>query len=53
MTLNARLDAVTVKMLAAYVHSLGGGEALPTATAPIDANPAAAENVQEANVASK
>jgi cytochrome c oxidase cbb3-type subunit 3 len=48
-----RLDAVTVKMLAAYVHSLGGGEALPTATAPIDANPAAAENVQEANVASK
>ena len=25
-----RLDPVTVKMLAAYVHSLGGGEALPT-----------------------
>lgn len=24
-----RLDAVTIKMLAAYVHSLGGGEALP------------------------
>lgn len=35
-----RLDPVTIKMLAAYVHSLGGGEALPavapdaTATAP-------------------
>lgn len=25
----AKLDPVTVKMLAAYVHSLGGGEALP------------------------
>jgi mono/diheme cytochrome c family protein len=25
----ARLDPVTVKMLAAYVHSLGGGEATP------------------------
>jgi len=25
-----RLDPVTVKMLAAYVHSLGGGEATPT-----------------------
>jgi cytochrome c oxidase cbb3-type subunit 3 len=24
-----RLDPVTVKMLAAYVHSRGGGEALP------------------------
>lgn len=29
-----RLDAVTIKMLAAYVHSLGGGEANP---APIEA----------------
>ncbi|MEA1015307.1 cytochrome-c oxidase, cbb3-type subunit III [Sphingosinicella sp. LY1275] len=28
-----RLDPVTVKMLAAYVHSLGGGEALPTQVA--------------------
>lgn len=27
-----RLDPVTVKMLAAFVHSLGGGEALPAAT---------------------
>lgn len=26
---NNRLDAVTIKMLAAYVHSLGGGEAAP------------------------
>lgn len=26
-----KLDPVTVKMLAAYVHSLGGGEALPAA----------------------
>jgi len=26
-----RLDPVTIKMLAAYVHSLGGGEALPAA----------------------
>ena len=26
-----RLDPVTVKMLAAYVHSLGGGEASPVA----------------------
>ena len=24
-----RLDPVTIKMLAAYVHSLGGGEATP------------------------
>lgn len=28
-----RLDAVTIKMLAAYVHSLGGGEATPAAPA--------------------
>lgn len=28
-----KLDPVTVKMLAAYVHSLGGGEALPAADA--------------------
>lgn len=26
---NARLDPVTIRMLAAYVHSLGGGEATP------------------------
>ncbi|OSZ67029.1 cytochrome-c oxidase, cbb3-type subunit III [Sphingomonas sp. IBVSS1] len=38
-----RLDPVTIKMLAAYVHSLGGGEALPqpqTATAVPPAAPA-------------
>ena len=33
---NGRLDAVTIKMLAVYVHSLGGGEAAPVATpAPV------------------
>ena len=31
-----RLDPVTIKMLAAYVHSLGGGEASP---APQEAKP--------------
>lgn len=30
---NNRLDPVTIKMLAAYVHSLGGGEATPAAQA--------------------
>jgi cytochrome c oxidase cbb3-type subunit 3 len=35
-----RLDAVTIKMLAAYVHSLGGGEAF--AAAPATEAPAAA-----------
>jgi cytochrome c oxidase cbb3-type subunit 3 len=35
-----RLDPVTLKMLAAYVHSLGGGEANP-APAPEDAGNAA------------
>ena len=29
---NNRLDPVTIKMLAAFVHSLGGGEASPAAT---------------------
>lgn len=29
-----RLDPVTIKMLAVYVHSLGGGEAAPAAPAP-------------------
>ncbi|MEO0032639.1 MAG: cytochrome-c oxidase, cbb3-type subunit [Pseudomonadota bacterium] len=38
----ARLDPVTVKMLAAYVHSLGGGEAAPAAPAPAAA-PAVAQ----------
>ena len=33
-----KLDPVTIKMLALYVHSLGGGEALPTpAAAPVAA----------------
>lgn len=31
---NGRLDPVTIKMLAAYVHSLGGGEAAPPAPEP-------------------
>ncbi len=38
----ARLDAVTIKMLAAYVHSLGGGEAFaPVPEAAASAAPAA------------
>lgn len=44
-----RLDPVTVKMLAAYVHSLGGGEDfLPPAPAPSGERPAAAAATQEA-----
>lgn len=42
-----RLDPVTVKMLAAYVHSLGGGEAFVPQTATGEAAPAP---VQEAAV---
>ncbi|MCW1381464.1 cytochrome-c oxidase, cbb3-type subunit III [Novosphingobium sp. KCTC 2891] len=39
-----RLDPVTVKMLATYVHSLGGGEAAPAAApAPAASAPAAAQ----------
>lgn len=37
-----RLDPVTVKMLATYVHSLGGGEEAP-APAPAEAAPPAAD----------
>ncbi|WP_404338533.1 cytochrome-c oxidase, cbb3-type subunit III [Sphingomonas sp. MMS12-HWE2-04] len=37
-----RLDPVTIKMLAAYVHSLGGGEALVPEAAPASGEPAAA-----------
>ena len=37
----SRLDPVTVKMLAAYVHSLGGGEAAPAPAAAAAAAPAA------------
>lgn len=36
-----RLDPVTIKMLAAYVHSLGGGEKAPEAAAATDAAPVA------------
>ncbi|MDX2208876.1 MAG: cytochrome-c oxidase, cbb3-type subunit III [Sphingopyxis sp.] len=32
-----RLDATTIKMLTAYVHSLGGGEATPAPAAPATA----------------
>jgi cytochrome c oxidase cbb3-type subunit III len=40
----ARLDPVTVKMLATYVHSLGGGEEAPAPAAPeAAAAPAAAK----------
>jgi cytochrome c oxidase cbb3-type subunit 3 len=34
---NDKLDPVTIKMLAAYVHSLGGGEASPAVAAPVQA----------------
>jgi cytochrome c oxidase cbb3-type subunit III len=40
---NNRLDPVTIKMLTAYVHSLGGGEALP-APSP---SPVVAANVSK------
>ena len=39
---NDKLDKATIRMLAAYVHSLGGGEALPAA-APAPADNAAAQ----------
>ena len=42
-----RLDPVTIKMLAAYVHSLGGGEANPAPAATPAPDPAkVANNVQ-------
>jgi cytochrome c oxidase cbb3-type subunit 3 len=37
---NNRLDPVTIKMLAAYVHSLGGGEATVAPVTPAAAEPA-------------
>jgi len=37
-----RLDPVTIKMLAAYVHSLGGGEKFAPAPVVAEAAPAAA-----------
>jgi cytochrome c oxidase cbb3-type subunit 3 len=46
-----RLDPVTIKMLAAYVHSLGGGEAFvpetPAAVAAATSNPEAATPVAQ------
>jgi cytochrome c oxidase cbb3-type subunit 3 len=46
---NARLDPVTIRMLAAYVHSLGGGEANPVAVPAEPAAPVAAA-AEAANV---
>lgn len=44
---NNRLDLVTIKMLAAYVHSLGGGEAAPAPAAVPAPDPAkVAANVE-------
>ena len=44
---NNRLDPVTIKMLSAYVHSLGGGEAGPAPAATQAPDPAkVASNVQ-------
>ncbi len=44
---NNRLDPVTIKMLAAYVHSLGGGEAAPAPAAASVPDPAkVAANVE-------
>jgi cytochrome c oxidase cbb3-type subunit III len=36
---NNRLDPVTIKSLAAYVHALGGGEAAPAPKVAVDATP--------------
>lgn len=41
-----RLDPVTIKMLAAYVHSLGGGEAAPAAANPPETAAAGTANVR-------
>ena len=45
-----KLDPVTVKMVAAYVHSLGGGEANPAPAAPdtAAASPPATETASAA-----
>ena len=45
---NGRLDAVTIRMLAAYVHSLGGGEdfAAQSAAVPTPAQSEAASNAR-------
>jgi len=46
-----RLDATTIKMLAAYVHSLGGGEAALAAGAATAATPVAAAASTPTNTA--
>ncbi|WP_373486861.1 cytochrome-c oxidase, cbb3-type subunit III [Blastomonas sp.] len=46
---NDKLDAVTIRMLAAYVHSLGGGEDAPALAAPAAAEAAAAADKAPAN----
>ncbi len=43
-----RLDPVTIKMLAAYVHSRGGGEA-PAETAPEEDNPESIATIADAS----
>jgi cytochrome c oxidase cbb3-type subunit 3 len=45
---NERLSPVTIRMLAAYVHSLGGGEATPAPVAPdIASTPQATEKAPD------
>jgi len=48
-----RLDPVTIKMLAAYVHSLGGGEKFAPAPAVAEAPVAAAPGAAPAGAAAK
>ena len=43
---SGKLDPVTIKMLAAYVHSLGGGEDFTEAAPEQPATPAVTENAQ-------
>ncbi|WP_109808489.1 cytochrome-c oxidase, cbb3-type subunit III [Sphingosinithalassobacter portus] len=45
-----RLDPVTIKMLAAYVHSLGGGEGLPTSDVGAEPEAAPAPDESAGNV---
>ena len=47
---NSRLDPVTIRMLAAYVHSLGGGEATPAPVTAAVAAPAPAATEGKDNV---
>ena len=46
---NLHLDPVTIRMLAAYVHSLGGGEAAPAPAPPPAADATAAAPAEAAN----